>query len=175
VVRIRCDLAFTMFGVDTHEAMSSLSQALRADASPYVEFELVGGRLQAVKVHHILTNEVGRDTDGSTVYCDPLDAQVDGFVRNYGANGWRQLARLPYSYRMQNDAVTTMFAGEQTPRTGRWYTFQRGVVIVDLFNARYVASVLGKNGACNGGAIDEYAMLAPIRTRRVKPGIAVSW
>ncbi|MGL3822906.1 CHAT domain-containing protein [Sphingopyxis sp. R3-92] len=41
IVQIRCDLTMTLFGIDLHQAQQALAGGLEADASSFVEYELV--------------------------------------------------------------------------------------------------------------------------------------
>jgi hypothetical protein len=125
----------------------------------------------------VRTNEVKRESYSSstTMTCDGGLAKTDTGASEYIASGWRRLAVRPWSYRMRNDAITGIFIGTKSLRSGSWFTLQRGSVFLDLYNCAYNAPVIGKDGECYGGAIEYYAMLAPAHAARVKPGTGVNW
>lgn len=177
IVQIRCDISLKILGFDLNPMQQSLATSMQVDTSSYVEFELVGQKLTAIKSHLVLGNEVKRDTgsSGTTHLCDATLAQADTVAGSYRAAGWTLSAKLPWNYMMKNDAMTKILAGSESPGTGSWYTLKRGTVVIDLFNTRYRAPVLGDNGNCNGGTVEEYAMLAATRIGRILPGREVIW
>lgn len=177
IVQIRCDVTMSLFGIDLTPMQRRMANAMDADSSSYLEYELVGGRLLAIRTHLVLSNEVKRESGsfGTTMTCNERDGQADSVADGFRASGWRQLARLPWRYTMKNDRLTAVFAGPESVQDGNWYTFQRGSVVIDIYNTRYRPPVLGENGTCNGGSVDEFAMLAPARVGRVKPGTSVAW
>ena len=177
IVQIRCDLTMTVFGIDLHQAQQALAGSFDADASSFVEYELVGGMLSAVRTHFVLsgTSRTERWTNDTTHYCDASLSQADAVAAMQRSGGWKQLDARPWTYAIRNDAIMSALVRPQSKGTGRWFTMQRGAVVLDIYNTRYSAPILGENGNCGGGAVDRFAMLAPPRAKRVQAGTPIGW
>lgn len=177
IVQIRCDLTMTLFGIDLHQAQQALAGGLEADASSFVEYELVNGALTAVRTHFVLsgTSRTENWSNDTTHYCDAALSQADAVAAMQRGGGWKQLGVRPWTYAIRNDAFTSALVGPQSRGAGRWFTMQRGAVVLDVYNTRYSGPILGENGNCGGGAVDRFAMLAPVRAKRVQVGTPIAW
>lgn len=177
IVQVKCDLTMTIFGIDLHKYQQALAGGLDIDGSSFVEYELVGGILSIIRTHLVLSNTVRTDISdsGQTSYCDNILSQADSVAAMQRAGGWHQNSMRSWTYMMKNNALAGALAGPQSRGNGRWYTMQRGSVLLDIYNTRYTSPSLGKNGDCGGGAVDRFAMLAATRARRVQAGTSIPW
>ncbi|ALH79266.1 hypothetical protein AN936_02415 [Sphingopyxis macrogoltabida] len=177
IVQIRCDLTMTLFGIDFHQAQQALAGGLEADASSFVEYELANGVLSAVRTHFVLsgTSRTENWSNDTTHYCDASLSQADAVAAMQRGGGWKQLGVRPWTYAIRNDALTRALVGPQSSGVGSWFTMQRGAVVLDIYNTRYSGPILGENGNCGGGAVDRFAMLAPVRAKRVQVGTPIAW
>ncbi len=177
IVQIRCDLTMTLFGIDLHQMQQALAGGLDADASSFVEYEFAGGVLTAIRSHFVLSNTARTEnwSQDMTHYCDASLSQAEAIAAMQRVGGWRQLGVRPWTYAIRNDALTSALVGPRSQGSGRWFTMQRGAVVLDIYNTRYSAPILGENGNCGGGAVDRFAMLALVRAKRVTPGTPVGW